>query len=104
MSFSEKKASANIRLKKYVQWKVAEEETPIDQELLLGDEVAKTIELVKTYLSEKESEAILLRFRDHYDNEQAAQKMDVQKETLIRYISVGLKKIREIVKSHKGPE
>ncbi len=99
-----KKMSADLRLKKYVQWKASEEQTEMDPSLMIGDEVAKTIESIKSYLSEKESQAILLRFRDQCDNEEAAQKMNVQKETFIRYISVGLKKIRDIMKSQAGPE
>ena len=100
-----KKISADLRLKKYVQWKAAaEEQAEMEPSLMIGDEVAKTIESIKSYLSEKESQAILLRFRDECDNEEAAQKMNVQKETFIRYISVGLKKIRDIMKSQAGPE
>lgn len=100
--FLRKRAFADIRLKSYGQRKASKEETSVDQNLLVSDEAEKTIELIKAYLSGKESEAVLLRFRDDCDNEQAAQKMNVRKETLVRYISVGLKKIREIVRSQEG--
>lgn len=99
-----KNVTANLRLKKYVQWKTSKDDMFVQPEVIVDDEVAKTVELLKDYLSEKESQAILIRFQHECDNEQGAQKMNVQKETFIRYISVGLKKIRDIMKSQKGPE
>lgn len=99
-----KKVAADLRLRKYVQWRAAEDHADIGQALIIEDEVVATVRLLKDKLSKKESQAILLRFRDEYDNEQAAEEMNVQKETFIRYISVGLKKIRNIMKSQKGPE
>lgn len=67
------------------------------EELLVLDEVEGMIELIRAHLPGRESEAILLRFRDHYDNEEAAKKMNVRKETLVHYVSVGLKKLRKIL-------
>ena len=99
-----KRIASDLRLKKYVQWRVDEDAYTDEPPLVIEDEAAKTIESIKNFLSEKESQAILLRFRDQYDNEAAAEKMNVQKETFIRYISVGLKKIRDIMKSQSGPD
>lgn len=99
--FLRRKISQELRLKKYMELQSQEavEEGQDTQDLLILDEVDGMIDLIQEHLSQRESEAILLRFKYHYDNEEAAQKMNVQKETLVRYVSVGLKKLREILKS-----
>lgn len=97
--FLRKKISGELKLKKYMQLHGHQtEEGEQKQDLLIQDEVDKAIGLIREYLSDKESEAVLLRYKYHYSDEEAAHKMNVRKKTLIRYVSIGLKKIREIVK------
>lgn len=57
------------------------------------------LELINKCLSKKESEAVLLRYRDKTDTEQAAKAMNISKQSFIRYVSIGVKKIRAIVRS-----
>jgi RNA polymerase sigma factor (sigma-70 family) len=71
---------------------------------LLREEADKMLETIETCLSEKESQAVLLRYRHMVENEQAAQTMNVTKATFLRYVSVGVKKIRAIVKSSQQVE
>jgi RNA polymerase sigma-70 factor (ECF subfamily) len=98
--FLRRKITQELRLKTYMELQSQDAvEEGQDEELLVLDEVDGMLELMQDRLSQRESEAIRLRFKYHYSNEDAAQKMNVQKETLIRYVSVGLKKIREILKS-----
>ena len=99
-----RKASADMRLRKYAELKTYRQETADDDEVLIADEAQRTIELVRQRLSDTESQAILLRYIKDYDNETAASMMDVKKETFIRYISVGLKRLRNIAKSQEGSE
>ena len=96
--FLRRKISRELRFKEYVQKQIDKTENQSEQELFSVEQMDKAVEMIREYLSEKESEAVLLRFKYHYGNEQAAQKMNVKKETLIRYVSVGLKKLRHIVK------
>ncbi len=100
-----KRVAANLRLQKYAQIKASvENEASCEEDLMVSEEVDKTVKFIKEYLSEKESQAVLLRYRDHLDNDEAAEKMNIQKKTLIRYVSVGLKKIRDIIKSQQESE
>ncbi|MBL7214917.1 MAG: sigma-70 family RNA polymerase sigma factor [Phycisphaerae bacterium] len=104
--FLRKKISREIQLKEYIglQSPEAVQEGGDMQDMLILEEVDSMVDLIKECLSQRESEAILLRFKSHYDNEEAARKMGVQKETLIRYVSVGLKKLRDIIKSIRRAE
>ncbi len=96
--FLRKKISGELRFKEYMQLQINKTENRPEQELFTEDQMDAVTKLIREYLSEKESEAVLLRFKYHHDNEQAARKMNVKKETVVRYISVGLKKLRQIVK------
>jgi RNA polymerase sigma factor (sigma-70 family) len=99
--FLRNKISRELKQKKYLElYPSAAIEIDGDMEdLIVLDEVDGMIDLIHEYLSEKESEAILLRFKYHYEIDEAAEKMDVQRKTLIHYVSVGLKKLRLILKS-----
>jgi DNA-directed RNA polymerase specialized sigma24 family protein len=100
--FLRKKISGEVRLKEYMQLRAEQVQTDEQtQDLLIRDEMDKVVGLVQEYLSRKESEAILLRYKYHYDNEEAARQMNVQKETLIRYVSIGLRKMRDIMKGRE---
>ncbi len=96
--FLRRKISQELKFKEYLEKQIDKAENQPEQELFSAEQMDKAVEMIREYLSEKEAEAVLLRFKYHYDNEQAAQRMNVKKETLIRYVSVGLKKLRQIVK------
>lgn len=100
------KITRQLRLKAYMELQPREaiQEGGDIQDLLVLDQVDGIMDLIQERLSRRESEAILLRFKYHCDNEEAAQKMNVQKETLIHYVCVGLSKLRGIIKSLKGAE
>ena len=104
--FLRRKISREIRLKEYMelQSQEAAQEGEELQGMLVLDEVDGMVDLIQEHLSRREAEAVLLRFKYHCDNEEAARKMNVRKETLIRYVSVGLKKLRDIVKSTRRAE
>jgi RNA polymerase sigma factor (sigma-70 family) len=102
--YRQKQARGKQVLKNYVRLVAS---TPAEESrdvASIHEEADKMLEKIKTCLSEKESQAVLLRYRHMYDNEQAAEKMNITKATFLRYVSVGVKKIREIVKSQKVEE
>ena len=75
--FLRKKISGELKLKKYLQLHAHQtEENEQKQDLLIQDEMDKVVDLIQEYLSEKESEAVLLRFKYHYGNEEAAHKIE----------------------------
>lgn len=63
------------------------------------EEAARMLNIVENCLTKKESEAVLRRFRDTTDTDQAAKAMHISKKSFVRYVSVGVKKIRAIVRS-----
>jgi len=62
-------------------------------------EVDKIFELIEERLQHSESQAITLRYRDDYDIREVAERMDVNSKSVSRYISVGLKKVRQLLKT-----
>ncbi|MCE5186852.1 MAG: sigma-70 family RNA polymerase sigma factor [Planctomycetaceae bacterium] len=74
------------------------------QPVLVREEVNEVLKAIETCLSKQESQAVLLRYRDMADNEQAAQKMNVAKGTFLRYVSLGMKRIRAIVRSGQADD
>lgn len=103
--FLRRKITGELKLKEYLELQSRQiEEGDLMHNILVQDEMDKVVGLIEEFLSKKESEAVLLRFKYHYDDEKAARKMNVKKETLIRYVSTGLKKIRDIIKGKERPE
>lgn len=99
-----RQVSADMRIRKYFEFKAQETDAAEDKQPAASDEARQVIRLIRENLSDKESQALLLRFQDGYDNATAATVMNVKKETFVHYISVGLKKIRTIVKGRHPSE
>ena len=57
----------------------------------------KILNLARGELSPTKVRALTLRYRNHFSNEDIARKMGVKKESVSRYISVGLKQIQQIL-------
>ena len=104
--FLRRKITGELKFKEYLELQSRQqvEESDLMHDMLVQDEMDKVVELIEEFLSKKESEAVLLRFKYHCDDDKAARKMNVKKETLIRYVSTGLKKIRDIIKGQERPE
>lgn len=103
--FLRSKITRQLRHKEYLE--SASDDILQDSEQvqdLLMEQMDDMIELIRSCLSEKESQAVLLRFKDHCSIDEAAEEMNVQRRTLIRYVSVGLRKLREIIKSKRRAE
>ena len=65
-------------------------------------QINEIFELLSGQLSPSEAKAITLRYRERCSINEVAEKMDVKKETVSRYICTGLKKIRQIFKKKQG--
>ncbi len=65
--------------------------------LIEKEELDRLFALIRERLPESESEAIALRYRDSHSIKEVAKKMGVEKRTVSSYISVGLKKIRQLL-------
>ena len=61
------------------------------------EEMRKFFELIKKQLPNSQARAITLRYKNSYDIKKVAEKMKVNKNSVIRYVSVGLKRIRQFL-------
>lgn len=68
-----------------------------DEQLEVSEEAYKMLALIEEKLSESEYEALKLRFNHQLDNKSIAKKMEVKQDSVYRYISNGLKRIREFI-------
>jgi len=59
--------------------------------------IEKIFSLIRGHLSPVEAKAITLRYKNNCSNEEIAKEIDAKKESVSRYICVGLKKIRQIL-------
>jgi len=92
----------NRRVQRYGRrWCCYDETEPYDS-LIEREETAKMFSLMRKNLSPQEATAITLRY--YHDNKisSVAQKMGIQKRSVSRYISVGLKKVRAVMKINEG--
>lgn len=64
-------------------------------------DMERVYRLIEKYLSPQESQAVLLRYRDRYDLKETAAIMGVKANSAKRYVSVGLKKVRELFQDNK---
>ncbi len=76
-------------------------EDPIRQSIE-REESSRMFELIERRLHPSESEAIVLRFKHEMSVEDAAQRMGVESKTVSRYVSAGLKKIRDFLQKTEG--
>lgn len=66
------------------------------------EETKKMFELIRRRLPPNEARAITLRYRNSCDTEEVAKKMGIRPRTVSRYISIGLKKIRQVLGVNRG--
>jgi RNA polymerase sigma factor (sigma-70 family) len=67
--------------------------TPADA-LVLGDERDSAFRYLTRQLRQREAEAVTLRYRDNCSIAEIASKMGVDKRTVSRYLSAGLRRLR----------
>ena len=64
--------------------------------LIRIEEMKKMLELIEGHLRQSEARAVTLRYRNQHDIGEIAEIMDIDKRSVSRYISVGLKKLRKL--------
>jgi RNA polymerase sigma factor (sigma-70 family) len=67
-----------------------------------AEEVRKFFEIVEKQLPNSQARAVTLRYKNSYDIKEIAEKMKVNKNSVIRYVSVGLKRIRQFLAVERG--
>jgi RNA polymerase sigma factor (sigma-70 family) len=72
------------------------------EKTLITEEEDEIFKLIGRCLPSSEAQAIKLRFKNNRDITEIATKMSVDKRSVSRYISVGLKKIRHFLRTRRG--
>lgn len=73
-----------------------------EKSLIEVEETKKMFELIERRLPSKEACAVTLRYRNHCDIMEVAEKMGVKPRSVSRYVSVGLKKVRHVFSEKQG--
>ena len=66
------------------------------------EETEKMFELIRKRLPPSEVRAVTLRYRNNRDIGEVAKKMGIKPRTVSRYVSAGLKKLRQVFSVNKG--
>jgi RNA polymerase sigma-70 factor (ECF subfamily) len=75
---------------------------PCDK-LVREEEINSVLDAIEKHLPAHIAETVKLRYKESYSNDQIADAVSAKKRTIIKYISDGLKRLREVLeKSHHG--
>ena len=78
------------------------DKTSPEKKLIEKEELEKMFKLIHRELPANEARAIELRFKHKHNRNEAAKIMGVDPSTVSRYVSVGIKKVRNSVDENKG--
>jgi RNA polymerase sigma factor (sigma-70 family) len=67
-----------------------------ENRLIEAEETKKMFDLIGKKLPSKEALAVTLRYKKSYDTTKIAEKMGIKPRSVSRYVSVGIKKIRQV--------
>jgi RNA polymerase sigma factor (sigma-70 family) len=70
--------------------------------LIEAEETEKTFKMIESLLPHNESQAIALKFRDDSSVGETSKQIGVNKRSVSRYVSVGLKKLRKLLAEKEG--
>ena len=68
-----------------------------ETDVMAADETKKMFRIIRNSLSPREALAVTLRYKDNCDIKKIAEKMDVGPRNVSRYISIGRRKIRQLL-------
>lgn len=66
------------------------------------EQINKLVRIIKGWLPHSEAQAMTLRYKHNHSIEEVAEKMNVSKRSVSRYLSAGLSKVRQILKIRQG--
>ncbi|MHC4790492.1 MAG: RNA polymerase sigma factor [Planctomycetota bacterium] len=66
------------------------------------EQINKLVGIIKGWLPHSEAQAMTLRYKYNHSIEEVAEKMNVSKRSVSRYLSAGLSKVRQILKIRQG--
>ncbi|MHC4115559.1 MAG: sigma-70 family RNA polymerase sigma factor [Planctomycetota bacterium] len=84
------------RIHRYAEHRAHIIEHQPENSLIEVEETKKMFDLIGKKLPSKEALAITLRYMNSYDTTKIAEKMGIKSRSVSRYVSVGIKKIRQV--------
>lgn len=97
-----KRNTYQLKIRRYAErCRHAREQPPPPEHRLMTAEEARTAFDLIDHLPDHMGDALKLRYMKDYENDEIAEELGVKNSSVRRYISVGLKKIRQLV---DGPE
>ncbi|MCD4831207.1 MAG: sigma-70 family RNA polymerase sigma factor [Anaerohalosphaeraceae bacterium] len=90
-----------MKINRYAKQYDGLEKNRPEKELIETEEMEKMFRLIHKNLPANEALAIKLRYRDNCNTIEAAKVMKINPRTISRYVSVGLKKVRDIILESK---
>ena len=84
------------RIRRYAERRGRTIENRPDIIVIEAEETKRMFGLIEKHLPQKEALAVTLRYRNNCDTAKVAKKMGVQPRSVSRYVSVGLKKVRQV--------
>jgi RNA polymerase sigma factor (sigma-70 family) len=89
------KASYRHHLRRYAEnTRIPINNPPVGNAFLTGEERNTAVAHLVRFLQNREAEAFVLKYRDNYTLAEIAARMGVDRRTVSRYLSAGLKKLR----------
>ena len=85
------------RIDRYTKRNLHFAESHPDTELISVEETKKMFNLIERQLPPHEASAVILRYRENYNTGEVAEMMGIKQRSVSRYVSVGLKKIGNVV-------
>ena len=77
-------------------------ETSVEDALITEEEIGKVLRIIERQLDSCEYRAITLRYGSSMNIKEVAEKMHIKSRSVSRYISVGLKKVRQLLTVERG--
>ena len=90
------------KIKRYARQHDDLDKTSPENRLIEKEELEKMFKLIHRELPANEARAIELRFKHKRNRNEAAKIMGVDPSTVSRYVSVGIKKVRDTFDENKG--
>lgn len=70
--------------------------------LMETEETERMFKTIERFMTNSESKAVILRFKNDSSIEDVSKQMSINKRSVSRYISVGLKKLRQFIVEKEG--
>ena len=68
----------------------------------ISENTEKILKILDKHLPQRESQAIIMKYREDMSNKEVAKKLGINERSVSRYVSMGLSKVRQILSLEGG--